>query len=737
MKKHLNVLFSLIFLVGVIHHSRSCHVTKLSYTKYKKLSLTSKESLDTQYIVYEILDSDHEYEFFHINSESRSDFTLELYTQNPCTGGLKIASSASQNGALELTIANNVKFIKVVFNVNLQQRVFTYWKMKQQEECNEKENRVNSFKDPLKISTPSGSSSTCITTCNTQCNPHYESKMKVGMKYHKYAKAFSMPVENQGIYKLKFSSVELENPVILKYAKKNGMYFFVESLDLSSEDGYLLCSDFEEITLIVADKLGKQGSFKLCIESFPVKNSCVNFFEDNGAMLKPIHTSLNSPLDGPYLEGEVVSFSYVLKDWMPINHNWFHGLHVMFSDGWKGFARDSLSDIPIYSLDTINSRDTIRMGENEYTYVEEDTVNVSGLSVPGLVAPGWYFDGITKGPQGGSPKFRWGQKFDRIRSSLDDPLLQFNFSLIADSLDNCSFPKNTTVSVLPYSDSETGRYEVGGCSEDIPIEVNSVIKCCDFGVVHSLADTSLCVDETLAIGTFSNYPSEYRYGLLSSNIESIPWQSDDSLFVAKNTGLDTITYQVEVIWRDSLSDCEEIFIFFVEVKPTINLQRIVLGDLCDETSISSLEIVEQYLNNQSSRNTSLEIYPEKGNEEILISGYTEGRIMLRNQDNYCLSDLDYRINPKRCEESEFVSIKFVPNPAYQQTTMVIKNETDHINIDCMILNDKGQVMDILNLQGNGTIELPYHKLSWTPGLYTAKLVIGNIVLRENLILIND
>ncbi|MDF1694541.1 MAG: hypothetical protein P1U56_01830 [Saprospiraceae bacterium] len=347
---------------------------------------------------------------------------------------------------------------------------------KQKQNCNYFLNSRNSFENPVLIEETT--TSFFINDCNTGCPS--------GKKVDRPIKWYEIEVLDD-IF-IEFIEQGSQNFFIEYYGVKNNIAYFVQEQYFN--DGIFLdVSDFQSIRIgIYSNILGKEA-YNFQVKRYKHNTSCVDFIGEGDTLI----TTSNSLITGTnvFKAGEVVTFQYKLLSWTPINQNWIHGLSVEFGDGWEGFEVDSTDgkpDLQAFSVDK-GIQNVIRLNFEE----DEDYYKKEGINQGNLYIPGFYLNADKAGPKGPNSSFKWGKKLGRIKGDIDNPLVTFEFKLVAKEVLNCEKPLDGFVQVVPTSDYYTGRHKKSGCEETQGAEIQAEIVCCENpALIANAMDTVFC-----------------------------------------------------------------------------------------------------------------------------------------------------------------------------------------------------------------------------------------------------
>ncbi len=244
--------------------------------------------------------------------------------------------------------------------------------------------------------------------------------------------------------------------------------------------------NFKQILIGIGSPAISNLSFDLCITAYDDQsNDCIDFVRP-GDTLYAVSTSFGSPLTGPFIPGEWVSFTYEINSWFPIRNNWLHSVLPSFGSGWCHSSFDSISLEPTECI--IN--DSLAPAGNwvwiSPIFQEEQNREKGGRRTEG----GWYFSNTSEGPRINKSLESWGRYFDQYQTKKE-PLLKLNFSLkVKDSL-QCHEHSDLTIKINPFSDVSTGNYRARPCICE-PQLFETTLFCCGDMEEIVLRDTVIC-----------------------------------------------------------------------------------------------------------------------------------------------------------------------------------------------------------------------------------------------------
>ena len=297
----------------------------------------------------------------------------------------------------------------------------------------------------------------------------------------------------------------------------------------------------------VSDASGDVGDFDFCV-TVNVDNSPCNTTSD----LVVTGTSLGSPITGPFLPGEVVSFCYSITDWQTgASCNYLSGIVPTFGDCWDASSFD-VNGMPVTITTSLSTAGTIldggpgppdpwnacigetagwwnwyNAGVVSYNNLLANTGTAGALPDGTPLPAGWFFttnyDPFTGQctPDPTDPNLSYGDNnFPFCDNTLDWNIC---FDLVAGPSGNCtSGATDCGVSMQTYADGEIGIWNSVGCVGNIPQVFNGTLNCCP--IITPLADQTACDSYTLPAisGTLLSGSEAYFTGSTGTGTSYFP-----------------------------------------------------------------------------------------------------------------------------------------------------------------------------------------------------------------------
>ncbi len=356
--------------------------------------------------------------------------------------------------------------------------------------CEQEISNINSFRIPSSIVLDKYRTKNCVDDCTKFC---HRGKMifnplvsATKIKYYK--------LESNLANELLSITLTCDNSCLIDVIGVNKNTRLLERiLSLSSvkshiDIDYLPIYNYKNIYIAISGKNKGDVSYTMCVEMLPFKSSCVDY-DEPGDSIMVIGTSFGSPIEGPFLPGEIITMKYVLNKWVPVHDNWPHSYSFNLTGPWKMYT-DTFHLDQTHILDSINA-------EQGYVWVFSDTSSLFFDKVNFKGAGFYPLSGNYKGPDGFATG--WGRRPSYSKYDGLHPLVDLIFKLkVPDSLD-CVDTLSCAIRVDAYSDAVAGTFPVEGCTNNFNIR-EFQIKCCPQpdSLLYSY-DNQLCLGDSLTI----------------------------------------------------------------------------------------------------------------------------------------------------------------------------------------------------------------------------------------------
>jgi len=636
MKKSILPILRMIYVFWIMASVNNvimaqCYTKNLEASQREQLVVTSSlDTLNQRYITLKI-NQEFLYSFYQFDLITKAyPVSLEFYSGHPCESGILLGEFQLEDN-LQIDFNPQYRFIKVISKEGNHAKVKIITKFDQEiAGCNFKLNKINSIHDPLVIKELINGSN-CFELCNSYCKglqAQYDPtklNLKQPIKWLKLALSEFHPL----IVEISINSNDLNSINILAFEINDDEITYRENIEYSSNFIYQ-SYDSDYLLLGIYDRIGATGNFDICINKYQVDYNCIDFFGESGQTLDAIYTSKNSPLEGPYKYGEKVTFSYKLLNWMPIKNNWVHGIKVSYGEGWSGLFTDEL-ERPLSLNSEQGAIDTSLVRPDLGYYHADLTVIDTIRDIKNLVLPAWYVTEARHGPNGPYANYKWGNRFESYKGSTDQPLFEIEFTMIADTTDNCDVPLDGFVEIKLTTDYDTGMWYESGCVNQIPLVKDADIICCQANISPELQDSLFCDGDTFELKEFIQDSASYE--IVNNPINSY----HRNYLFDKNEGLQLLNEEKKI--------------------DTILLNVQIYNEFCP----SSIDV------------------------PIHVKGYESA--------NLCVDDLQVKSDVKNCLDQDELnsSIDFVifPNPTFGLTDINIENDTDYSQWTFSVFDQRG------------------------------------------------
>ena len=143
---------------------------------------------------------------------------------------------------------------------------------------------------------------------------------------------FTFNTGSNNLAEFEISSTDLVDPVIVLLSNCNSI------IECNAVKTPLLLNTTYQ--LLISDAQATAGNFELCLTLSNINSPCIS-----DESLTVTATSMGSPLDGPYVPGEEITFQYSTSFTAGGNCQWIHSFFPYISDCWQG-ALPQLIDAP-------------------------------------------------------------------------------------------------------------------------------------------------------------------------------------------------------------------------------------------------------------------------------------------------------------------------------------------------------------------------------------------------------
>lgn len=439
----------------------------------------------------------------------RPEFLVVSTTNNLCTGGFLLDGCFDLTGNYTvitgtqtgLTIGDSY-WIVVSSNNNNTSGIITVCVDNPAPISNCVDNEDCASANVITLTAPDGGQ-VCLTDCNTGASPGLDfsgvnsfcqDQLNETVWYEFTTDALTATID------INLSSTDLSNP---EYALYEGTSCVSPWTLISCNEGTggaasifgLPVSPNTTYVLAISDTTGDEGNFTLCVEQHADNSAC----NTNDAIVATA-TSLGSPLNGPYLPGEVVSFCYTINGWIAnaTGCNYLHGIIPTFGDCWDATSFDTQGQ-PTVTTALITNGIIFPSGAAAgiWAWQPAGTVdyNLPGPSNLGLVAgddvgAGWFFTSSYQA-HGGDPDLSYGDhdictgtagacSASGWTGDCGDQVDVWTicFDLTAKGPAACvSGETDCTVNMKTYADGEIGVWTNIGCSADLQTTKSGAINC--------------------------------------------------------------------------------------------------------------------------------------------------------------------------------------------------------------------------------------------------------------------
>lgn len=338
-----------------------------------------------------------------------------------------------------------------------------------------------------------------VTTCVTDCNigaaigPDFIGNYCFDMNRPSVWYRFTIPNQVTSI-NVSISSGQLNTPYFAIFSSTNCTNFSVVYCKKGSlgsvNANQIMVQPNASYYLVVADDNNNQGNFDLCITPILNPNVC-----NINSSLVVTQTSKGSPLSGPFLPDEIVTFCYTITQFNQTGCNYLQGIVPTFGDCWDTNFLNPLGQpvviTPIQTAGIISSCGggcpCANQSAGTWNWFGSGVVNynnILGSYPPGTPLPaGWYFLSTINpsttlcSPSPNDPNNSIGDS-NYPFCSVNNLTWQVCFQLKVKSSNACNVGNtNCFVSIKTFTDGEIGAYNSNACANDLSTYFPSVICC--------------------------------------------------------------------------------------------------------------------------------------------------------------------------------------------------------------------------------------------------------------------
>jgi len=339
--------------------------------------------------------------------------------------------------------------------------------------------------------------------------------------------------------------------------------------------------------IAISDQGGISGNFSLCLTTGVDNSSC-----NTNSQITVTNTSLGSPLTGPFLPGEVVTFCYTITDFTQVNCNYLQGIVPTFGDCWDPVSfnaqgRPVTITTPLQTRGTIGALGLTNIGcvgtpSGTWSWFAAGVAtynNISGSLPPNTPLPaGWFFlssynpaNGACN-PDPTDPDNSYGDgSFPACGTNTLDWTVCFQLQARG-NIACTNGQTDCTVSIKSYADGEVGVWNNVGCTADLPTVFPAILSCCVPPTMTDPADQTVCTGQSTTAVVFAGAGAGATYSWTNNNTSiglAASGNGDINAFTAINTGNTPVTATITVTPFNSCSGTTQTFT--ITVNPTPNV----------------------------------------------------------------------------------------------------------------------------------------------------------------------
>lgn len=344
---------------------------------------------------------------------------------------------------------------------------------------------------------------------------------------------------------------------------------------------YIAIDPKASYVVAISDAEGNIGGFELCATTVDVE------FCNKNDVMYATHTSLNSPLKGPYKPGEEVTICYELRDWNKLECNGFQGLVPTFGPGWDPASFDLFGE-PLQT-DSLLAPATegfwqwYEVGKVHYNITNPINGYDGGQGMPA----GWYFTNTADPPPTDNPDQTTGD-IDNCLATPDKWKVCFTLKVV----DECESNLDCSIGMKTFSDGEIGINPSLACAYDQEEVYSAYMVCCLNPNMQNIQDFSACSGDTISFQPETNLLPPVTYTWIANAdpfISGATPGTNQNQFYQILTNDAAIPLKVRYSIRAQNDDCQtEIENFEVTVipKPTCRISVSGPNIVCSGSTVT-------------------------------------------------------------------------------------------------------------------------------------------------------
>lgn len=558
--------------------------------------------------------------------ENQDDFYIktENFKSEYCYFKLEIPNSDQQNSIVNLKIKPSIN-----------------------QQCNYIDNKKFNFDNPQYLN--DNFNSFKYSGCNIG-SPNFVTKKYKMLNNLKSVKWLKAKLGVQEFINIQLNSKQLNDLHYVLFFENQNKKILIDhiSYEKGKQKKYAVNHKYDNLLIGIYDK-NNTGQFDVIINKQKGNNDCINY-KTKGDSLVVLSTSLGSPLQGPYKEGEVVHFAYKLIEWHPINNNWLHSIIPDFGLGWDTKYKDSVLN-HTQTLITDNTHNELnQIHQQNFNWIKKDSIINKHKQV---IQQGWYLNQADRGPKASDPQQTWGKNQYQYEGSFEKPLLEIRFKLkTIDSILDCSKPLDCSVSITPFSDYEKGAYSVKGCEKMNQSTLLAYVKCCDPNPILLNNNPFICNNDELdiSLNSFNSFDCRIK----APNFDTIVNAADLPSHLSNQTQ-DLITYDLQFYSNENETCQDTSFNTQVIVAPSPLIPQLNNIEACKE------EFVNIKINENLEKNVNLNKYEWTSLKNKFMHNLNSSA----NEQNFKIYDQDQLklkiTNQFECSDSTLINIDIEQN----------------------------------------------------------------------------
>lgn len=255
-----------------------------------------------------------------------------------------------------------------------------------------------------------------------------------------------------------------------------------------------------------------QGTWDITIDNTRPCDAC---------LMNHTLTANPAPINGTYLAGTTVTFTYTVQNYKAVATNWFHGIAPVFGAGWDQSTLTNL--VPASSC----------KGTGEWIWYP---TGITGQSRGTVTPPGFFFESSSYDNDAGN-------NLGDGSGDCDYNNATWTFSWTITTKSSCG-DNDLTIDIENYGDGETGSWTSYACDSDPNYVFQANLSCCDTPNLVMVNENCGAGDGTIQVtGDYDGSNNPFSYEIFDDGNNSIGTSNNNPADYTF-TGLSEGTYYV-------------------------------------------------------------------------------------------------------------------------------------------------------------------------------------------------